>query len=192
MLKRPTSKRKSKHKQIELNLVPILDTMVTLIGFLLFTTSFLAIVSIESPFPETSSAQVEKKVKERPLQLTLSLREKEIELWSPFDRIPSKIITHSAPSQPAGHPPGQPDIKKIHDALVAIKQQFPEETQLILVPYAAANYDLLIGVMDAARLMEPSDPPLFRKNPKTGNSETVKTLFPEIIFGNLLETEGGA
>ncbi len=190
MLKRPTSKRKSKNQQIELNLVPILDTMVTLIGFLLFTTSFLAIVSIESPFPETNSAQVEKKIKERPLQLTLSLREKESELWSPFERIPSKVIPHATPELPTGVP--QPDIKKIHDALIAIKQQFPEETQLILVPNPSANYDLLIGVMDTARAIEPTDPPLFRKNPKSGNSETIKTLFPEIIFGNLLETEGGA
>ena len=87
MLKRPTSRRKSHHGPIEINLIPILDTMVTLIGFLLFTTSFLALVSIESPLPQASADDVQEQLKEKPLQLTLSMREKDIEIWSPFEKI---------------------------------------------------------------------------------------------------------
>jgi lysyl-tRNA synthetase class 2 len=64
VLKRPSSRRKSSTEGITLNLVPILDTMVTLIGFMLFTMSFLALVTIESPFPEASSKVLEQKLKE--------------------------------------------------------------------------------------------------------------------------------
>jgi biopolymer transport protein ExbD len=178
LLKRPTSRRKTAHKQIELNLVPILDTMVTLIGFLLFTMSFLSIVAIESPFPMASTQEMEQQLKEKPLQLTLTLRDNEAEIWSPFEKIKSKTIPNATP--------GQPDVKGIHDALLAVKQQFTEETKVVIVPTAATNYDTLIAVMDGIRGIETTDTPIFHKNTTTGNDEPVKVLFPDVIFGNLL------
>lgn len=182
MFRRPSLRRKSGSEQIQLNLVPILDTMVTLIGFLLFTTSFLSLVSIESPFPSASTAEVQKKLEEKPLQLTLTLRENEAEIWSPFEKIQSKTIPNASP--------GQPDAAKIHEALLAVKQKFPEETKLVIVPGPGVTYDILISVMDTARGIDPTDPPLFHKNLTTGNDEAVKSLFPEVMFGNLLENEG--
>lgn len=178
MLKRPSSRRKSSGEMVNLNLVPIIDAMVTLIGFLLFTTSFLSIVSIESPFPQVSKEYVQEKLKERPLQLTLTLRQDNAEIWSPFGRIGSKKIPHL--------PTGLPDVHAIHENLIAIKLQFPNESKIIMVPAAGTNYDVLISVMDAMRTIEAGDPPVFRQNIATGNDEAVKTLFPDVIFGNLL------
>lgn len=178
MFKRPTSRRKSKGEQIELNLVPILDTMVTLIAFVLFSMSFLSLASIESPFPEASAKDIQEKLKEKPLQLTLTLNQNEAEIWSPFDRIAPRTIAHIQD--------GLPDTRAIHEALIAVKQQHPRETKIVIVPHAAANYDTLISVMDAMRTLDPTDPPLFMKNEATGNDELISTLFPEVIFGNLL------
>ncbi|MGZ3708243.1 MAG: hypothetical protein ACXWPM_05415, partial [Bdellovibrionota bacterium] len=62
MLKRPSSRRKTSAEGIQLNLVPILDTMVTLIGFLLFSMSFLAVVNIESVVPQASPKNVQEKL----------------------------------------------------------------------------------------------------------------------------------
>jgi biopolymer transport protein ExbD len=178
VLKRPSSRRKGGSEQIQLNLVPILDTMVTLIGFMLFTTSFLTIVGIESPFPMASSDQIEQKLKEKPLQLTVSIREKDIEIWSPFDKIPAKTIPNLAE--------GQPDARAMHEALLDVKKKFPAETHVVVAPHSGANYDQLIVLMDAMRGLEPTDPPIFAKNAQTGLDEAVKTLFPDVIFGNLL------
>lgn len=178
MLKRPSSRRRSSRQEVQLNLVPILDTMVTLIGFLLFTMSFLALVHMESPFPVTTQEDSQEKIKERPLQLTVTLRENEVEVWSPFDRIESKKIPNL--------PDGAPQLKLIHEIIIQVKQKFPKETKLVLVPYPAATYDTLIATMDSLRLFEPTDPPVFLKNESTGVDEKVNTLFPEIIFGNLL------
>ena len=179
MLKRPTSRRNSHQGGIELNLVPILDTMVTLIGFLLFTTSFLALVSIESPLPQASPDEVQEQLKEKPLQLTLTMREKDVEIWSPFGKIqPHAVLNGST---------GQPDAKAIHDALLEIKKKFPKETSVVIVPTKVAPYDSLISLMDAARTMETTDAPIYLKNDKTGVDEPLKLLFPKIIFGNLLE-----
>jgi biopolymer transport protein ExbD len=177
-VKSPSARRKGGSHQIELNLVPIIDTMVTLIAFLLFTTSFLAIASIESPFPQASSSQTKERLKEKPLQLTVSIRPDETEIWSPFDRFEKKTAPNPIP--------GQPDIKFVHDTLIQIKHQFPAETKIIIVPFSGVTYDTLITTMDAMRMMDPTDPPFYLKNATTGIDEAVKTLFPEVIFGNLL------
>jgi biopolymer transport protein ExbD len=178
VLKRPSSRRKSHQEGIELNLVPILDTMVTLIGFLLFTTSFLAIASIESPLPQSSPVEVQEEQKEKPLQLTLTVKEKEAELWSPFGKIPSKVIPHQSQDQP--------DTKSIHEALIEVKKQFPLESTIVIVPTSATLYDQLISLMDSFRTLEPTDPQIYSKNEKTGIDAPVKELFPKIVFGNLL------
>lgn len=178
MLNRPSSRRKSKHDGIELNLVPILDTMVTLIGFLLFTTSFISIVSIESPIPQASPQEVQKKFTEKPLQLTLTIREQDVQVWSPFSKIEPKFIPNT--------PKGQVDVKAIHEALIDIKKQFPEESSIVVIPRVETLYDQLIALMDSMRSLDPSDPPIYSKNEKTGLDEPSKSLFPKVIFGNLL------
>lgn len=161
-----------------MNLIPIMDTMVTLIAFLLSTMAFLSIVSIESPFPESSPEQVAQKLTERPIQLTVSVNEKETEIWSPFEKFATKTIPHA--------PDGLPDILAIHAALFSVKQQFPSENRVIFAPFAGTSYDTLIALMDSFRVIEKTDPPLFIKNLKTQMDEPAKNLFPEVIFGNLL------
>lgn len=180
MLKRPSSRRKTRSSVVALNLVPILDTLVTLVAFLLFTMTFLALVQIESPFPQASTEESEQHLKENPLQLTLTIRETEVEIWSPFDVIPSARISN--PSI------GMPDLRAIHEALLGIKQRFPNESKVVIVPHASTTYDTLVSIMDTSRLITPTDPPIYRRNPATGNDELVKALFPQIIFGNLLGT----
>lgn len=186
MLKRPSSRRKSKVEQIQLNLVPILDTMVTLIGFLLMTMSFLVLVGIESPFPMADPNQQVHELKEKPLQLTVSMHEKEVEVWSPFDKFQSKKFPN-VPSQTSPNADElQPDLKSIHDFLITIKQKFPMESKIVLVPLGDVNYDTLIAMMDSFRMLDPTDPAIFVKNAQTGTDEALKTLFPEVVFGNLL------
>jgi biopolymer transport protein ExbD len=178
VFRRPTARRRTAQQPIILNLVPILDAMVTLIAFMLFTMSFIALTGIESPFPQSAPPPPTEKVEDRPLQLTVTVREMETEIWSPFDRIPAQKIPNPKPHQP--------DVRAIHEALVGVKQKFPAEKTLVIAPTGAVSYDSLIGLMDSARGLEPSDPPIFVKNPETGIDESLKVLFPNVIFGNLL------
>ncbi|MEK6707154.1 MAG: biopolymer transporter ExbD [Bdellovibrionota bacterium] len=178
MLIRPSARRKTAHGGIQLNLVPFIDAMVTMIGFMLFTISFIAIVSVESPFPIISQQDMMEKLKERPIQLTLTIKEKETEIWSPFEKIKSRTIPHM--------PSGLPDTTSIHSVLLEVKQQFPLEKKIVLVPTAQTNYDTLISLMDSMRLINTTDPPIYAKNPATGLDEVIKDLFPEVVFGNLL------
>ena len=127
-----------------------------------------------------STAENQVKLKEKPLlQLTTVAARKGRRALEPLlTRIPSMTIPNQAP--------GLPDLVKIHEALLGIKQKFPAETKIVLVPTKGTNYDTLITLMDGMRGIEKTDPPLFAKNLATGIDEPVKALFPEVIFGNLL------
>jgi biopolymer transport protein ExbD len=92
MLKQPSSRRKSGREEITLNLVPMMDTFVTLIAFLLYTMAFLSMVMVETPLPTANPTDVAEKLKEKPLQLTISFRKDETEIWSPFQKIAAKKI----------------------------------------------------------------------------------------------------
>lgn len=178
MFKRPSSRRKSGHSEVQLNLVPILDTLVTLISFLLFSMAFLNLASIESAFPVASSETQANQLKTKPLQLTLKVEETQTKIWSYFDQIKPTFVPHLEP--------GKPDSVRIHQALVAIKKQFPTEKSIVFEPDSGTNYDSIISVMDAVRNLEPSDESIYFKDPATGRDEIAKRLFPEIVFGNLM------
>lgn len=178
MLNRPSSRRKAPSKIVGLNLVPMIDALVVLITFLLFTMSFFALVSVESPVPIASTKRIEEKLKRKPLQLTLTMTPKLVEIWSPFNRIRTVKINNA--------PDGQPDVFAIHDAIYKIKAKYPWEKQIVFVPYKGVTYDTLVALMDAVRLLQPTDPPLYAKNKETGIEEQLKLMFPEIVFGNLL------
>jgi len=178
VFKRPSSRRRSTQDGIQINLVPMLDALMTLIAFLMFSMAFLAFVSIESPFPIASKESVKEALKKKPLQLTVTLGETETVIWSPFDKIRSRVISNL--------PDGVPDVIGIHTQLVEVKKKFPLERQIVLLPFPAATYDILIGVMDAVRNYDPGDDPLYAKNPLTGIDYEVTRLFPDVVFGNLL------
>lgn len=187
-MNRPSGRRKSDHAHIELNLVPMMDTFVTLIGFLLYTMAFLAFVSVESPLPMASPTEMAEKLKEKPLQLTVSVREKDIQIWSAFDKIPSKVIPN-IPDEKAISKTGLPDLKTVHETLLKIKQQFPNENKVVIAPAGSINYETIINSMDAIRLLEQTDPPIYVKNKTTSVDEPVKMLFPDVIFGNILGSD---
>ena len=175
MLRRPSARRKSAHKgEIELNLVPMLDALVTLIAFLLFTMSFLAIVSVDSPLPYSTPELTKELMKKRPLQLTLDISPDHVEVSSPFNLIPKKLITNN--------PDGKPDLYTLHTFLVEVKLKFPHESAAVFHPHTGTTYDVLIALMDTVRLLDKTDPAVIVPNPKTGVNEIQKMLFNDIVF----------
>ena len=178
MLKRPSSRRRSDHSEVRLNLVPMLDALVTMISFLMYTMAFLSLTMIESPLPMVSSAENQQQLKTPPLQLTLTVNEKDLLLWSPFDQIPQTSIPNKDDKSP--------DYLKLHEVLIGIKQKFPAETKLILVPQSATSYDEIVALIDASKNPDKTDPVLVVKNEKTGVEEQSKYIFSEVVFGNLL------
>jgi biopolymer transport protein ExbD len=156
----------------------MMDALVTMISFLMYTMAFLSFTMIESPLPMVSPDTNQQQLRQRPLQLTLTLNEKDILLWSPFDLIPQQKIPNL--------PEGKVDLMRLHETLIGIKQKFLKEDKVILVPQGVTSYDTIIQVIDAVKNFEKTDPIISIKNEKTGIQEQAKYLFGDIVFGNLL------
>jgi biopolymer transport protein ExbD len=181
VLKRPSTRRRSHQAEVQLNLVPMMDALVTMIAFLMYTMAFLQLTMIESPLPMVSNEQNLQQLKERPLQLTVTVNDKDVLLWSPFELIQQQTI--------ANREDGTVDTLKLHEALIAIKQKFPTEDKIILVPKKETSYDTIVLILDASKALDKTDPVIVVKNPKTGVEEQAKNLFTEVVFGNLLGDE---
>ena len=181
MLKRPSSRRRSHPAEIQINLVPMLDALVTMISFLMYTMAFIALTMIESPLPMVSGEANQQAMKDKILQLTLTVNDKDVLLWSPFELIPQQTIPNKDD--------GSIDLLKLHEAAIGIKQKFPTENKVILVPKPNTSYDAIVGIFDAVRNFDKTDPVISAPNEKTGVQEQVKEIFGEVVFGNLLGGE---
>lgn len=167
MLRRPSSRRStSSATQVSINLVPILDALVTLITFLLFSMSFLEIVSVNTFLALGNPSETAKPG----LQLTLTIKDNELEVWSPIQTSVTKRIPHLAN--------GKPDLETLHAFAIDAKKAFPNERALIVVPKADLPYENLVQIIDAARVNR--------------GSTDMPVLFNEVIFGNLLSDGDGA
>jgi biopolymer transport protein ExbD len=175
MLKRPSHRRKSRSpSELELPLVPIMDAFVTLIAFLLLVTSMLAVTLIDTPVPVVSNVPETKQ--EKPLMLTLKIEGEGLKLGSAFRRIPEQ----SFPKIEKNY-----DFDKLHQAVVALKQQFPQEKTMVFMPAAEVKYDEIVQLMDAVRLVLKTDPPIFIKDDQ-GIERPQTYLFPDVVFGNVI------
>lgn len=186
MLRRPSLRRKSKGTgDIELPLVPIMDAFVTLIAFLLLATSLLSVTLIDTPVPVFSNLPDEPN-KDKPLMLTLKLEENQLVLSSGFRKIPTQAFPKiEKPAEPGKANGGMVyDTDKLHEALIAIKTQFPTERNIVFMPVAEVKYDDLIHVMDAVRVLSKTDPSFFYKD-KDGVDKPDQ-LFANVVFGNVI------
>lgn len=195
MFRRPSSRRKSEQQELSLNLVPMMDALVTMVSFLLISMGYMAISAIDTPAPllappEEQVKKLEEK-KEPPLQLTAHFvtdsktNEKKILIsdWS------GSRENHEIGQRPNPNKNNEItyDFEALHKLLIEIKKRHPDDKQLILKPDSDVPYESLVAVMDAARSYEKTDePPPMKKNDK-GVDEPNTDIFPEVIFGNILE-----
>jgi hypothetical protein len=180
-----------------------MDALVTMVIFLLYTSLFLSIVEIESPTPIATDVVNEELNKNKPIQLTLKITEEEIKVEAGFGSMFSKAIPKIEIEVPVTERPGDVpdentpmerkldyDYNQLHETLVEVKNRWPYEKAIIMMPYDGVSYDSLVQIMDMSRYLFKTDPPRFKKvkDPETGEEMEVidKELFPKIIYGNTM------
>ncbi len=177
MLRKPSQRRSGrKQEDIELPLIPIMDAFVTLIAFLLLATSLLAVTLIDTPVPVVSS-EPEEKMKTKPLALQLKIGKDELSLSSQF----YPKVAQKFPKVDKDY-----DLNKLHEALVQIRLQYPDDKSLVFMPEAEVKYDDLIKLMDASRLLLKTDPPMPNYKDKEGVERVEQYVFPNVVFGNVI------
>ncbi len=174
MIKKPTA-RKRQSSKMELNLIPILDSIFILLFFLLLSSSFLKIFEISSDAPIISS-RPSKPTKKNPFLLTLKITSSGLYLYKGVNMGLIKYLPKKSD--------GSYDNERLHNALIRIKKRNKKENTIIFEPTIDIPYQTLVEIMDSSRILRKTDPAIYIKN-KDGTEEKLKSLFSNIVFGNI-------
>lgn len=140
-------KRPKKHVK-DLNIVPILDMLTTVIFFLLMSTSFIEYTKLTLPPASTSSAPVEQK--DPPVAPRVLVTQKDENTYA---------IRLSWAGRNPGQSSGEADETGITTKTVEILSRFaknyPNEKTLQVSMGRAVKYQALISVMDGSRDLLP-------------------------------------
>lgn len=182
MLRRPSYRRKNDVEVIELNLVPLMDALVTLIIFLIVGSTFVKVAEIESPAPLVSHTPTDDVQNNKvPLQLTIWMQKEQLVVEAGLGGIINKQI---------GLIENQDgildyDFEQYRQTLIELKLKHPKDKIIILKPDPEISYDAIIQLIDKSRYFEVTDPPLYIKDAE-GIDIKETNLFPKVVFGNTM------
>jgi biopolymer transport protein ExbD len=145
----------------DLNIVPMIDMMVILVFFLLFTAVFsnTNILELNLPAPNSSVPELPKG-----LQLEVIVRKNVVQI---ADR--NSGVLRELPKKD-----GEYDYKGLSDFLQFVKSKYPTVMAANVLMEEDIPYDVLVQTMDNVRLFEKDDAPSFTK----------VELFPDISVGD--------
>ena len=145
----------------DLNIVPMIDMMVILVFFLLFTAVFsnTNILELNLPAPNSSVPELPKG-----LNLEVIVRKSGIEI---ADR--NSGVLRSLPKKE-----GEFDYKGLSEYLQFVKSKYPDTTEASVLLEQDIPYDVLVQTMDNVRVWERQEGVLFSKI----------SLFPDISVGD--------
>lgn len=171
---RVPSRRKKRHGAEKPNLIPILDAVFIFIFFLLMSANFIKIFEIGSDVPMISDAEPPKN--EKPLALTLQIAQNTINIMT---GVPSTLVRRIGKDEKGAY-----KLNELHDYLLELKKGHITEKTVIFEPVTNLNYEDIVKIMDAARMIKHTDPAIYIKS-KDGIDEKLKELFSNIVFGNI-------
>ena len=145
----------------DLNIVPMLDVMVILTFFLIFTAVFSKtnVVEVNLPGPAAQASATPPA-----FVLEVILRRSGLEV---ADR--NVGVLQTIPVAQSGQ-----DIARLAEYLVDLKHRLPDTTQATLLVAEDVDYDTIVQVMDAVRVHQTV----------AGGTVTRETLFPQISLGD--------
>ena len=159
---RKTRYRRTDKEVPEMDITTFLNLMVVLIPFLLITAVFSRVTILELNLPTSSGANAPTKIK---LNIEVIVREKGLEIGN------GRRVVARFPKVEDKY-----DFASLSKHLLEIKKNYPDKTNATVLMEPDIQYELLVHVMDAVRLveMEQSESGLFEK----------VALFPDISIGD--------
>lgn len=167
----------------ELDLSPMLALMVCLIPIMLLSTVFVKVTVIDTPLPQVVQKAIEedRKKKERDVEVTVAMnKNKEIQLLVTVDGNTS--VKKSIKSTSSAW-----NFNELNTELVKVKQQYPKVFRLNLNPSEEVAYDDIVKAMDEVRTVKDESIKLFVTDEDTKEKVETNIMFPDVIFGNVLE-----
>jgi biopolymer transport protein ExbD len=155
--------RRLRREPAGLDVTAFINLIVVLVPFLLSTAVFTRIAVLDLALPSQSTGALEQLSVEK-LNLEVVIRGEAIEVG---DRIGGLIR-----SIPKAN--GQHDVATLAALASAIKQRFPDKTDVTVLPEPSVPYDTLVQVMDALRAGRQVQ----------GTKVVEVALFPDISIGD--------
>ena len=145
----------------DLTIIPMLDVMVILAFFLIFTAVFsrTSILELNLPGPNQASEAAPPG-----LELEVILRRHALEV---ADR--NTGVLQTIPASASG-----PDVARLSEYLEQLKGRFPDKTHATLLVANDVDYDTIVQVMDAVSVRQHMD----------GRRLVRTDLFPQIALGD--------
>jgi biopolymer transport protein ExbD len=163
VLARRQSRNHARYKgRNDINIVPMLDVMVILTFFLIFTAVFskTSVVEVNLPGPAVQAPPLTPT-----LELEVILRQRGIEV---ADRNVGVLETIALT------PAGRQDVVRLTEYLANVKGRFPDKQNATLLVDDDVDYDTIVQVMDAVRVQQSVE----------GAKVTRTSLFPQISLGD--------
>jgi biopolymer transport protein ExbD len=159
--RRQARSRAKRQGRSDINIVPMLDVMVILIFFLIFTAVFSRTRILELNLPAEVPQELEP-IKE--LELEVIIRKDVLEV---ADRKTGLLQAFKVDA--AGY-----DLKGLGDYLARVKSRFPDKKDATVLPEPDVPYDTIVQVMDAVRTYDGMQD----GQPARGE------LFPQVALGD--------
>jgi biopolymer transport protein ExbD len=125
----------------DLNIVPMIDMMVILVFFLIFTAVFSKTNILQLNLPTNNTVPVDLP---KDLKLEVIVRDKDIVI---NDR-------NSGPLKTLANTTNGYDLDGLSEFMRRIKSQYPQMTDATILPGPAITYDTLVQVMDTVRVYQ--------------------------------------
>jgi biopolymer transport protein ExbD len=145
----------------DLNIVPMIDMMVILVFFLIFTAVFSKTNILQLNLPANASAA--------PIDLPKGLKLEVI--IRPNDLLVND--KNSGPLKLLANTPNGYDLENLSVFMRQVKSQFPQMTDATVLPGPNVSYDTLVQVMDTVRVYQLPQPPFSKAE-----------LFPDIAIAD--------
>jgi len=177
---KPSERSKSYTEPVELNLIPYMDIVFSLVAFILFTSTGLVqigVVNVNAPRYqdplEMGMGQEDEDEPKKQLNLTVGITykglfiagvggvlgdsesaEAEVEEKSKGPTIPlltTEAVCREALAKNTPPPVSCYDTARLTREIIKIKNEFPQETKIIIYAQPDVPYEVLVKIMDATR-----------------------------------------
>ncbi|MBX2800300.1 MAG: biopolymer transporter ExbD [Myxococcales bacterium] len=159
----------------ELDLVPIMNLVTILIPFLLMASSFVSLAAIDSTLPAIGQPpEPLQDDEDPPLSLSIDITDEGYIVKGGDESLKGEGEDKGLriPCAQSNCPtPDTYDTKELRSLLVDLKEAWPEEENVILVPTSQVPYEVLVLTMDATR-----------NDPETTEDGKPRDLFPFVVI----------
>ncbi len=156
--------RRKHQTEADINITAFMNLMVVLVPFLLITAVFSQISILELNLPATISTPQQDEEDKKPIVLEVLIYKDRLEV----------VDRQTGPLKIVPNVDGKHDFETMTTTLKAVKNRFPEITEITLLMEPNTPYEVLVTTMDKVRLTEQT---------VDGTTEQAE-LFPDISIGD--------